>query len=88
LGRDTALEMADKLQVECMQIMLRESVEVDKLVKTQIQPVGYAWFNQAHNFTNVLSELEQAFVRELEAEAAALRQVKCNTHAPCGRVND
>mmetsp|Transcript_67653 Transcript_67653/g.109732 ORF Transcript_67653/g.109732 Transcript_67653/m.109732 type:complete len:353 (+) Transcript_67653:735-1793(+) len=66
--------MADKLQVECMQLIFRESVEVDKLVKSHIQPVGYGWFNQAHNFTNVLSELEKAFVHELEAEAEALRE--------------
>ena len=75
--------MADKLQQECTQLMLRESVEVAKLVRSRIDAVGYQWFNQAHNFTTVLSELEQSCVQELEAEANTLRQVRFRKRERC-----
>ena len=72
--RTMAREMALKLKQEFLQLTGRPSVEVDKIVQTNIEPVGCAWFNQARNCTDLLSKLESVFVRELEAEAEAQRR--------------
>ena len=63
-----------QLDLECQHLAGHESVEIDKLVKHDIDPVGCDFFNKGRNFTNTLSKLESAFVAELEAEAESLRE--------------
>ena len=69
-----ALEVAQKLNVDCLQLTGHDSLQVSRIVETDIEPVGYEWFNQGRNFTQVLGKLEETLVRELEEEAEMMRK--------------
>jgi tetratricopeptide (TPR) repeat protein len=82
-GRRTeVLEIAEKLTRECQQLIGRDSSAVAQIVKTCIDPVGYEWFNQGSNFSNILGQLEASLLRELEEEGEALRQAADALTAP------
>jgi tetratricopeptide (TPR) repeat protein len=49
-------------------------LQVAKIVKAEIEPVGYQWFNEGRNFTQVMAKLEKALLRELEEKEEELRK--------------
>ena len=70
--RARVLEIAEKLNQECLQLTGHDSLHVQRIVKTAIEPVGYQFFNQGHNFSELLGKLESALVQELEEEETEL----------------
>ena len=71
--RNTALDLASRLDQDCAHLLGRDSREIAKIVAGSIEPVGAAFFNQAQHFSEIVGKLEEALVRELGDEAEALR---------------
>ena len=71
--RTQALEVAQKLNGDFLQLTGRDSLQMAKIVKTEVEPVGYEWFNQARNFTQILAKLEDTVVQEMGEEEESLR---------------
>ena len=38
--------------------MGHDSLQVSKIVKVEIEPVDYAWFNKGSNFTQIMAKPE------------------------------
>jgi len=87
--RTQVLGVAEKLNQDFLELTGRDSLQVSKIVKAEIEPVGYAWFNEGRNFTQIMAKLEEALLRELEEEEEELRQAADalpETEAPAERV--
>jgi hypothetical protein len=72
--RTQVLGVAEKLNQDFLELTGRDSLQVSKIVEAEIEPVGYAWFNEGRNFTQIMAKLEEALLRELEEEEEELRQ--------------
>ena len=68
------LAVTDSLNQDCLRLTGHDSLQVAKIVKAEIEPVGYEWFNQGSNFSQILVKLEDALLRELEEKQEAMRQ--------------
>ena len=84
--RNTALDLAGRLNQDCAQLLGRDSREIAKIVAGGIDPVGAGFFNQAQHFSEVVGKLEEALVKELEDEAEALRAAA--QAAPAGEAQE
>ena len=72
--RSTVLDLAQKLNQEFQELMDREAREIAKILAGSVDPVGPEYFNQGDHFSEIISKLEKAFVKELEEAAAALHE--------------
>ena len=72
--RSTVLDLAQKLNQEFQELMDREAREIAKILAGSVDPVGPEYFNQGDHFSEIISKLEKAFVKELEEEEAALHE--------------
>jgi tetratricopeptide (TPR) repeat protein len=68
------LAVTDSLNQDCLRLTGHDSLQVAKIVKAEIEPGGYEWFNQGSNFSQILVKLEDALLRELEEKQEAMRQ--------------
>ena len=72
--RSMVLDLAQKLNQEFQELMDREAREIAKILAGSVDPVGPEYFNQGDHFSEIISKLEKAFVKELEEEEAALHE--------------